>query len=254
MKTNFQTYNSPEIVLEYSNASGLFPAETILFEKYVGAPSVILDLGVGGGRTTPLLSGIGSKYIGIDYSPAMIEECQRKFPSLEFRIADVSDLSPLEDCSIDVVVFSFNGIDYLETDEARHRCFREVARVLRPDGVFLFSSHHARALAHWPNFSGARIHQIIWRSVLGTIKAINSTSKAIFRSSFYSGQGYLLDPVHGGLWTYVSCPAVIARQAANCGFHVVEVIPGHYPQISASAFTHWFYYCLRRKSNLSHSA
>ena len=57
-----------ELVELYANSSGLHqPVETYAFDRFVpqGGAS-ILDIGVGGGRTTPYLAARGSRYVGID--------------------------------------------------------------------------------------------------------------------------------------------------------------------------------------------
>jgi ubiquinone/menaquinone biosynthesis C-methylase UbiE len=81
----------------------------------------------------------------------MVEACRRRFASLEFLCVDATDLRIFSDRRFDVVVFSFNGIDYIPTDEARARCLLEVARVLRPGGRFIFSSHNAKYIGWRPN-------------------------------------------------------------------------------------------------------
>jgi 2-polyprenyl-3-methyl-5-hydroxy-6-metoxy-1,4-benzoquinol methylase len=43
-----------------------------------GAP--ILDIGVGGGRTAPLMREISANYCGIDFAPAMLDVARRRFP------------------------------------------------------------------------------------------------------------------------------------------------------------------------------
>ena len=138
MSDNKLQYNKPDVVKCYAEADCLQPDEAYAFDKYIRSGETILDLGVGGGRTTPYLVAKAKKYIGVDYSDAMVEACQRKFPDLEFHCEDASDLSRFADASFDVVVFSLNGIDYIRTDEARARCLLEVKRVLKPGGRFLF--------------------------------------------------------------------------------------------------------------------
>ena len=84
--------------------------------------------------------------MGVDYSEAMIHVCRRKFPDLDFVHADASDLSAFEDASFDAIVFSYNGLDCVLPNEKRLRCLRECWRVLRPAGVFVFSSHNPRSI------------------------------------------------------------------------------------------------------------
>src|SRR5215218_2806218 len=143
--TNLDGYRSPAAVDEYSKTDELTACESYLFDKYIDHGRAILDLGVGGGRTAPHLAAQASMYVGLDYSEPLIEICREKFPSLRFVCDDATNLQRFAANSFDVVVFSFNGIDSIRTDQDRTRCFLEVARVLRPGGYFILSSHNARS-------------------------------------------------------------------------------------------------------------
>jgi cyclopropane fatty-acyl-phospholipid synthase-like methyltransferase len=81
---NLQVYRDPEVVSHYAALDYLTPCERLLFERYIKPGMKILDIGVGGGRTTPYLSGKASCYVGVDYSAEMITTCRNKFPRLEF--------------------------------------------------------------------------------------------------------------------------------------------------------------------------
>src|SRR5262249_11469211 len=157
--------NSAEVVSYYEGQTELQACEKHLFENHLKPGMAILDIGVGGGRTTPHLSGISGRYVGVDYSKAMVETCRRRFPTLEFRNCDATDMRQFADSAFDAVVFSFNGIDSIRSGEGRARCLAEISRVLTPEGIFIFSSHNARALGIWPMLQGARGHQIPWRII-----------------------------------------------------------------------------------------
>ncbi len=101
----------------------------------------ILDLGVGAGRTTPLLRLLTRDYIGIDYTVSMIAAARRRHPSERFVLADARDLSAFPDAHFGLVFFSFNGIDAVGHDD-RVRILKEARRVLRPGGYFVFNSHN----------------------------------------------------------------------------------------------------------------
>ncbi len=146
--TNLQIYDAPEVAAHYAALDYLTPCERLLFETYVAPGSAVLDLGVGGGRTTSYLAQRASRYVGVDYAAAMVTACQAKFPGLEFVVADAANLAAFPDASFDVVVFAFNGIDYVLPDESRRSCFEHVHRVLKAGGVVIFSSHNARAVLH----------------------------------------------------------------------------------------------------------
>src|SRR5262249_13250127 len=90
---NLQTYQAQQVADHYAALDYLTPCERLLFENYIPQGGEILDLGVGGGRTTKFLSDRASRYLGVDYSQPMIDACRRKFPKLEFVVADAADLS-----------------------------------------------------------------------------------------------------------------------------------------------------------------
>lgn len=110
---NLRIYSRPEVVARYGALNQLTDCERYLFRTYLNHDMRILDLGVGGGRTTPYLSSLSRNYVGVDYSQEMIRVCRKKFPGKRFIVLDASDLSSFEDSSFDAVVFSFNGLDYL---------------------------------------------------------------------------------------------------------------------------------------------
>jgi SAM-dependent methyltransferase len=142
--TNRRTYGAAQVVDVYGRAAGHTDvgerAALALVEREVrGKP--ILDLGVGGGRTVPMLRRISDDYIGIDYTPALVRAAQARFPDADLRLGDARRLEGFEDDRFALVVFSFNGIDSVDHEE-RAPILREAHRVLRPGGVFWFSTHN----------------------------------------------------------------------------------------------------------------
>ena len=101
----------------------------------------IVDIGVGGGRTVNPLLEISSNYIGLDYVKEMIASCRSQYPGVKFEQADARDLSLFDDASIDLVIFSMNGISMVDHD-SRIKILQEVYRILRPGGSFLFSTYN----------------------------------------------------------------------------------------------------------------
>jgi SAM-dependent methyltransferase len=108
-------------------------------EEAQGQP--ILDIGVGAGRTLPLLTAISRDYVAVDYTPAMVDACRAKHPAARVMHMDARDLSAFADNSFFLVVFSFNGLDAVDHTD-RIRVLAEVHRVLRPGGLFLHSTHN----------------------------------------------------------------------------------------------------------------
>ena len=111
IKSNREFYSSPEMVDYYARKEGVTACERYAFDKCARPGDAILDIGVGGGRTTGYLAPKAGRYVGLDYSQEMVVAAQVKYPEFQFHCADASDLSFLADGSFDVAVFSFNGID-----------------------------------------------------------------------------------------------------------------------------------------------
>jgi SAM-dependent methyltransferase len=99
----------------------------------------ILDIGVGPGRTIPMLRALTERYVAIDYLPEMVELARQRYPQTDIRVMDARDLSSFDEASFALVTFSFMGIDSVD-HEGRQRILREVVRVLRPGGTFWFST------------------------------------------------------------------------------------------------------------------
>ncbi|NJN86409.1 MAG: class I SAM-dependent methyltransferase, partial [Leptolyngbyaceae cyanobacterium SL_7_1] len=88
-------------------------------------------------------------YVGVDYAATMVAACQKRFPSasqaLQFAVCDARDMSQFSDDSFDLILFSFNGIDYSSHGD-RFKIFQEVSRVGKSGGYFCFSSHNLQAM------------------------------------------------------------------------------------------------------------
>lgn len=141
---NRRLYGERAVAAHYARATELQPAEArilrLLDDELPHA--VMLDLGVGGGRTTSHFAPRVKRYVGLDYSPAMLDEVRARFGRNDyaFTLADARSL-PFAEASFDLVLFAHNGIDYVEHDD-RLRILCEVRRVLWPGGAFAFSTHN----------------------------------------------------------------------------------------------------------------
>jgi SAM-dependent methyltransferase len=266
VETNLQVYGSPDVVSYYASLDYLTPCERLLFDGYVRPGSAILDLGVGGGRTTPYLAGRASHYVGIDYAEPMIKACHAKFPNLEFRVADAADLSAFRDESFDAVVFAFNGIDFVLPGEARRECLEHIYRVLKAEGVLIFSSHNPRGVLVWrgwnrerlqniasefsgrsallysvlfAGFTGARfvwaLGQSAWSSLLRFFHRVPT-------QTFWRGEGNLADTAHGGLLTHYWIPERAIDELTTLHFRIERVVGNEYPHAAREYATDWYYY------------
>lgn len=263
---NLRVYRDPEVVAHYASLDYLTPCERFLFDTYLRPGAAILDLGVGGGRTTPYLSRKASHYVGVDYSQEMIHLCRAKFPQLEFRAADVSDLSEFPDGSFDSIVFAFNGLDCLLPAERRRQCLRECERVLRGGGVFIFSSHNPRSIVVRPGWNPKRLRAFARRLVprpgillsvvvgaLTVAKSVQALARAITGSAgrivrrlptaaFWRGEGCVIESTHGGLMTHCGTPARAIAETSMFGFRFETLLGDDHPRRSHELVTDWYYY------------
>ncbi|MEY3869593.1 MAG: hypothetical protein RLZZ338_3484 [Cyanobacteriota bacterium] len=144
---NKKTYTARGVVQHYAQLRTLQPAEATILEllKNQLVSMKMLDIGVGGGRTTQHFSQLVGEYIGIDYSTNMIAACQKRFSRAShppvFEVCDARDMSKFSDNSFDFILFSFNGIDYISHSE-RLNVFQEIRRVGKSGGYFFFSTHN----------------------------------------------------------------------------------------------------------------
>lgn len=109
----------------------------------------MLDLGVGGGRTTHHFAPGARSYLGVDYSEPLVQICRGRFAGQDgvaFLTADARSMSTLTDESFDLVLFSVNSLDCVD-HEGRLAALAEIARLTRPGGLFFFSSHNLDAIA-----------------------------------------------------------------------------------------------------------
>ena len=107
----------------------------------------MLDVGVGGGRTTKYFAPLMRSYIGMDYAPAMIRTCEAKYGGKYYFVeSDVRFMNIFGNSMFDFVLFSYNGIDSF-CHEDRLIALMEIRRVLRNNGYFCFSSHNL----NWKN-------------------------------------------------------------------------------------------------------
>jgi SAM-dependent methyltransferase len=140
-RLNIDTYNDQSVVNWYGSMTGLTPVEQQVFDANASALGNVLDIGIGGGRTTDYLLHKCVSYIGIDYSKGFVELVSQKYPKADIRHMDARNLEAFESNSFDLVNFSFNGIDYVEPD-GRKKVLSEICRVLKPRGIFFFSTHN----------------------------------------------------------------------------------------------------------------
>lgn len=251
-KINRQTWSARLSLRDYRRASGYIdPGEERLFEmacaRFRGGR--FLDIGVGGGRTSKLLASNAGSYLGIDYTPEMIELARSNHPELDFQLMDARNMCVLDDRSRDLVVFSYNGIDSVDP-AGRLAILREVNRVLAPGGVFVFSCFHRdwkgfhRAAEHASNLKPSknplRLGLRLYRRMVAFLREHQRR-----RHEVRDGEhAILLHHAHYfGIMVYATTVAQLNRQLGDAGFATpVRIFDENGAEVSgqASAATQYF--------------
>lgn len=138
---NRRAWRNPLSQLYYRKSSGAVnKGEALVLARAAAARERprVLDIGVGGGRTTGLLLGFSGSYVGIDYTPELLRHALKRFPGQRFERMDARQMS-FPDESFDLAFFSFNGINSVD-GPGRRGVLAEVSRVLSPEGLFAFST------------------------------------------------------------------------------------------------------------------
>ncbi len=221
---NEATYRRAGIVEEYAAHDELQEGEVRVLDRVGDLSRVrLLDIGVGAGRTTGQLSERVASYVGIDYSPELVEACRRRHRGAEVSVGDARDLSRFADGSFDLVLFSFNGLDYV-SDDGRRRVLAEVRRVLVPGATFVFSSH---------NRDYAQLGLMPWRTGRPGRTMLKQSAHALLhtRRRRRMRRRELVGPDHAlvndnahdwSLLTYYVSPPDQVAQLRDAGFTVVE--------------------------------
>ncbi len=254
LEGNRAVYEQRPIVAQYVADNDLTPTEARLLARYDQdiAGKRVLDLGVGAGRTTPHLVDRAAYYVGVDLSEAMVAACRERYPQIDFRRCDARDLSQFGDANFDCALFAFNGIDYVGHEDRAH-VLREVARVLKPGGAFLFSSHNLAVIPSG-TFLHSALHLTFSVNPLRFAKAVARAGVNVFNyAKNATGQrrtddyAILVDPAHGFvLLTYYVSVEEQRRQLRSAGFSsMIDVEPG-----TDEAVPYYLYYAARKEKNV----
>ena len=166
-----QEYNSSGGIENYSSAIeeiGLWQSEIRIFEKYLHKNDTIIDIGCGAGRTTFNLYTSGYKNLtGLDLSENLIAFAQNYAKQYEydipFLVGNVLQL-PFETGTFDNTIFSFNGLMTIPNKEKRLQAMQEIRRVLKKDGIFIFTTHDREDISGEKYFEYWKQEKIQWEN------------------------------------------------------------------------------------------
>ena len=124
------------------------------FSEEVAGKKPIWDFGCGPGQTTQYLRNLGIEISGLDVSEKLVEQANVIHPGITFRKGNILDLE-FENESIAGIVAFYAIVHFSQEQVAK--AFREIFRVLQPDGVFLFTYHIGEGTIHMDEFLGKNV-------------------------------------------------------------------------------------------------
>lgn len=124
------------------------------FVREIGSDRPVWDFGCGPGNTSAFLKKIGLDVSGLDLSRQMLEQAGVMHPGIRFQRGDMLDLEFEKDSIAGVV--AFYAIVHFSEEQVR-TAFREIVRVLRPGGLFLFAFHLGEGRIRLDEFLGRKI-------------------------------------------------------------------------------------------------
>lgn len=112
----------------------------------VARPALVVDLGSGTGRSTALWAARAAQVVGVEPSADMRQQAERRaagLPNVRY-VAGWSHATGLPDASAEIVTIS-QALHWMEPEPT----FAEVARILRPGGVFAAYDCDWPPTLHW---------------------------------------------------------------------------------------------------------
>ncbi len=143
----------------------------LLAEPKLSANSEVLDLGCGVGRDAVFFARQDHHVTATDFSEVVIQRDKHEFPDsgVEFKVLDLSEPLPFTANKFDAVHANLS-IHYFDHATTK-KIVQEVARVLKPAGIFSFACKSTRDF-HYGN--GEEVEKDVFVSAKGHVRHLFS--------------------------------------------------------------------------------
>jgi SAM-dependent methyltransferase len=123
--------------------------ELALEVSRVAGQGLVCDLGCGPGHIGAYLASRGCDVVGVDISPAMLDNARERHPNLTFELGDMRALPFADDACI--AIACFYALIHLRRAEVP-AALAEMRRVLRPGGQLVLAVHGGEGETHVDNW------------------------------------------------------------------------------------------------------
>lgn len=124
------------------------------FSKEIEGKTPVWDFGCGPGQTAQYLKKLGVEVSGLDLSEKIIEQAKISHPDIYFQKGNMLKLE-FENNSISGIVSFYSIVHFAKRQVDIF--FGEVFRVLKSDGIFLFTYHIGEKTIHINEFLNTRV-------------------------------------------------------------------------------------------------
>ena len=225
--------------------TGLWPSEEVVIKRYFPYGARVLDLGCGTGRTTIPLFQIGYKVVGVDITPEMVANAkkvaQTKGLAISYEVGDATALR-FPDNSFDCVLFSNQGWTQVPGSANRLRVLQEIRRVLKPGGIFIFTTH----VRKWRGFT------LFWLTQWVKLYLLKPLGFRIdeeeWGDRFFSKETSAKDNIPHYEKQYIHIPSVaeVKRAIQKAGFVLALCTFSHLVAPKSGTSSPMFYICRKR--------
>jgi len=140
LRTTVVGYAEPEPFLATGHAENAMIRDALArAERPIESLDSLLDWGCGCGRLTRWLADIDADVYACDYNGDLVGWVSRNLPFVTATRNDLAPPLPYGDSVFDFV-YALSVFTHLRDDSAR-AWLAEIKRVLRPDGLFFFTTH-----------------------------------------------------------------------------------------------------------------
>ena len=174
----------------------------------------MLELGCGAGRMTKAFAARFGHVVALDISTEMLARAKALLPeasNIAWKLGNGSDLSEIPDQSVDFA-FSYIVLQHMPTRELTLTYIREMLRVLKEGGVFLFQYNGLeRPTMNWKG-------RLVW----GAVDVF--WSSGLIRASRFLASLFGLDPALAGKsWRGAALDVTTVHKAVQAGGGIEEV-------------------------------
>lgn len=225
-----------DVVDAYFGRDSLTKTEEYFVKKYLTEEMRVLDLGCGTGRVSCNIYDKVAYLKGIDFSQAMVDGFKKKLPEVPVERCSMLDLHEPENY-YDAVLIPYNSLDCIVPKSDRMKVLRNVHRILKKDGILIFSSQNNKSALG--NF-------IFFPRPANYILEI----KRLFAGVWFADEAYSPSPLFGEeIPLYRGTPSKIISDVKSVGFAFIEMRGGKFGfenPFFNKYFEVWIYYGFRK--------